>query len=116
MVVQVLIMVILLHFSSLEKGFRAVYIGAHPSLNVPANANQASSTAYYYPSSERKFDYRQIYGTLLQDWLGADSSVISETKLDTASVGTEASTKLNLVKTTLNASPDCLKTHLIDCT
>jgi hypothetical protein len=102
-------------FFVIGKGVQGGIIGAHPSLNVPANANQASSTAYYYPASERKYDYRQIYSTLLQDWLGADSSVISESKLDAASVGTQAATKLDLVKTTLNASPDCLTTHLIDC-
>jgi hypothetical protein len=102
-------------FFVIGKGVQSGIIGTHPSLNVPANANQASSTAYYYPSSERKYDYRQIYATLLQDWLGADSSVISETKLDTSSIGTQAATKLDLVKTTLNASPDCLTTHLIDC-
>lgn len=102
-------------FFVIGKGVQSGIIGTHPSLNVPANANQASSSAYYYPSSERKYDYRQIYATLLQDWLGADSSVISETKLDTSSIGTQAATKLDLVKTTLNASPDCLTTHLIDC-
>jgi uncharacterized protein (DUF1501 family) len=86
-------------FFVIGKGVQSGIIGAHPSLNVPANANQSSSTAFYYPASERKYDYRQIYGTILQDWLGANNTVITETKLDSASIGAEGSTKLNLVKT-----------------
>lgn len=102
-------------FFVIGKGVQSGIIGAHPSLNVPANANQSSSTAFYYPASERKYDYRQIYGTILQDWLGANNTVITETKLDSASIGAEGSTKLNLVKTADNASPDCLTSKLIDC-
>ena len=102
-------------FFVIGKGLQGGILGTHPSLNVPAAANQNSSTAYYYPASERKYDYRQIYGTLLQDWLGANNAVIAETKLDATSIGTEGATKLNLIKTTSNASPDCLTTHLIDC-
>lgn len=100
-------------FFVIGKGVQSGIIGNHPSLNTPATAT--GSAAFYYPASELKYDYRQIYATLLQDWLGADNSVIQEAKLDAASIGNNAATKLNLVQTNVNASPDCLTTQLIDC-
>lgn len=88
--------------------------GTHPSLSTPAGAT--GSAAYYYPQSQRKFDYRQIYGTILQDWLGADASIMSVSKMDTASIGTTPATKIpNLISATQNASPTCLTGQLIDC-
>jgi uncharacterized protein (DUF1501 family) len=88
--------------------------GTHPSLSVPAAAT--NNTAYYYPAVERKFDYRQIYATLLQDWLGADATVMAETKMDATGIGTTAATKIpNLISSTSNAFPDCLKEQLVDC-
>lgn len=88
--------------------------GTHPSLAVPAAAT--GNAAYYYPQSQRKYDYRQIYGTLLQDWLGADASIMNISKMDSASIGSVPSTKIpNLISASQNAFPDCVKTQLVDC-
>lgn len=89
--------------------------GSHPSLTTPATASSTSSASFYYPKTELKHDYRQIYATLLQDWLGANNDVMQTAQLDAGSIGTTAATKLDLVSTTMNASPNCLTNHLIDC-
>ncbi len=48
-------------------------LGDHPVFS--------NSTSFYYNQSQRKYDYRQIFASLLQDWLGADSALIAETEL-----------------------------------
>lgn len=62
-------------------------------------------------ASERQFDYRQVYTTLLQDWLGASDSVLNNAELNDFQTQ-----KLDLVKTTHNAYPSCLSSYAIDCT
>lgn len=88
--------------------------GTHPSLSVPAAAT--GSASFYYPTAQRKYDYRQIYSTILQDWLGADASVMSASQMDSTSIGITASAKIpNLISSSQNASPNCLTNQLIDC-
>ncbi len=85
--------------------------GGHPSLAVPA----ASTTAFQYPEAERKWDYRQVYATLLQDWMGADNSVITATELDAGSIGATAATKVpNLINASQNAAPGCLTSGYVN--
>lgn len=40
-----------------------------------------NSTNYYYNQSQRRFDYRQIFASIIQDWLGADSGLMDTVDL-----------------------------------
>lgn len=102
-------------FFVIGQGLNGGIYGTHPSLSTPAAAASTSSASFYYPKTEIKHDYRQIYTTLIQDWLGGDSSVMAETELDAANIGSSAATKLNLINSSTTAYPDCVKEQLIDC-
>jgi hypothetical protein len=78
--------------------------GAHPSLN------NRLSNGRNYAETELKNDYRRVYSTLLQDWLGASATALQDSPL-----GAFTSQKLGLVASTKNASPDCLVDTLVDC-
>lgn len=78
--------------------------GDHPSLN------NRLSNGRNYVETERKNDYRQVYGTLLQDWLGASASALLDSPL-----AAFTSKKLPLIANSKNASPDCLLDTLVDC-
>ena len=78
--------------------------GINPNL-VNQNGNQ-------FYESERQHDYRQVYGTIFQDWLGASSGIINSAGLS----GTDFP-KINIINNSLNASPNCLSNVFIDlCT
>ncbi len=79
--------------TSVEAG---VY-GTHPVFT--------NTTDYLYSESERKYDYRQLFATLMQDWLGANDTLMQEAELDNFS--TQAN-KIPLIKTEDNAYPDNL--------
>lgn len=49
-------------------------LGDHPIFS--------NTTSYYYNQTQRKFDYRQIFASLLQDWLGADSTLMTAAELN----------------------------------
>ncbi len=63
-----------------------------------------NTTSYYYSQTQRKFDYRQIFASLLQDWLGADSGLISSTELQDFVTPTN---KINIVSSSSVASAVC---------
>lgn len=63
-----------------------------------------NTTLYYYSQAQRKFDYRQIFASLLQDWLGADSGLISSTELQDFVTPTN---KINIVSSSSVASAVC---------
>ncbi len=63
-----------------------------------------NATSYYYNQSQRRYDYRQIFASLLQDWLGADSGLIASAELQSF---VTPGTKVNLVKSTSVASTVC---------
>lgn len=63
-----------------------------------------NTTSYYYSQAQRKFDYRQIFASLLQDWLGADSGLISSTELQDFVTPTN---KINIVSSSSVASAVC---------
>lgn len=71
-------------------------MGSHP---VFTNA-----TSFYYNQTERKFDYRQIFASLLQDWLGADTGLINASELQNFVTPT---TKVNIVAPNKTASVVC---------
>jgi hypothetical protein len=56
-----------------------------------------NTTSFYYNQSERKYDYRQIFATLMQDWLGANDYMMAQAELNTF-------TKIPLIKNAGNAS------------
>ncbi len=63
-----------------------------------------NSTSYYYNQNQRRYDYRQIFGSLLQDWLGADSGLISSTELQDF---VTPATKVNIVTSAQQADVVC---------
>lgn len=71
-------------------------LGDHP---VFTNA-----TSYYYNQNQRRFDYRQIFASLLQDWLGASTSLMVTSELDYYVTGAQ---KVNLIKDAQKADVVC---------
>jgi len=71
-------------------------LGDHPVFS--------NTTSYYYDSAQRRFDYRQIYGALLKDWLGADTSLMAASELNQY---VQSNLKLNLVTPSKVASAVC---------
>lgn len=56
---------------------KAGVYGSHPVFT--------NTTDFQYSESERKHDYRQLFATLMQDWLGADDAIMQEAELSTFS-------------------------------
>lgn len=57
-----------------------------------------NTTSFYYNNAtQRRYDYRQIFATLMQDWLGANDYMMTQAELNTF-------TKIPLVKNSANAS------------
>ncbi|CAD7809048.1 hypothetical protein CHRY9390_01932 [Chryseobacterium aquaeductus] len=63
-----------------------------------------NATSYYYNQNQRRYDYRQIFASLMQDWLGADSGLIASAELQSF---VTPGTKVNLVKAASVASTVC---------
>lgn len=79
--------------SSVEAG---VY-GAHPMFS--------NTTDFQYSESQRRYDYRQLFATLMQDWLGADDVIMQEAALNEFSTSDK---KIPLINAIANAYPSCL--------
>lgn len=77
-------------------------IGQHPDLSNLGDDGRR------YAEEERKFDYRQVYTTLLQDWLGA-----SDLALNSSPLKNFTNKKLDLIPDPQNADPDCLTESLL---
>ncbi len=73
------------------KNIAAGVRGTNVNLSDLTNDNQLKGT---------QFDYRQVFTTLLQDWLGAKEEVLTETMFD-------GYAKIPLVDTAAVVSPDC---------
>lgn len=73
------------------KNIAAGVRGTNVNLSDLTNDNQLKNA---------QFDYRQVFTTLLQDWLGADDQVLTETMFDGYS-------KIALVDTAAIVNPDC---------
>jgi len=56
-------------------------IGKHTPAGVLSDHPLLPSTGFQYALTERKFDYRQIFATLLRDWLGANDTVMLASEL-----------------------------------
>lgn len=83
-------------FFIIGNNLNAGIMGDHPLFT--------NSTSYYYNQNQRRFDYRQIFASLLQDWLGADSGLITATELQDFVTPT---TKLDLITSSQVASTVC---------
>ena len=73
------------------KGVRPRVHGDNVDLNNLTNDNQVKNM---------QFDYRQVFGTLLQDWLGANPFVMEEALITDF-------TKMFMVEKAFTVSPDC---------
>lgn len=87
-------------------------IGKHVNPGVLGNHPIIPAIGRHYSETERKYDYRQIYATIMQDWLGADNSVMQEAELNIFSTTLQ---KVPIVKSNENASPSCLMDSVIFC-
>lgn len=87
-------------------------IGKHAQAGVLSSHPTIPTTGFQYALSERKFDYRQIFGTLLRDWLGADDSTMEVSELETFIT---PEMKVPIVKTSQSADPTCLVGVLLNC-
>ena len=63
-----------------------------------------NTTSFYYSQTERKYDYRQIFATLMQDWLGANDQLMADADLNAFSGGL----KIPIIQSAANASNGCL--------
>ncbi|MEI6408119.1 MAG: DUF1501 domain-containing protein [Bacteroidota bacterium] len=73
------------------KGAHGGVTGTNVDLNNLSNDNQVQGT---------QFDYRQVFTTLLQDWLGASNYILEQTMF-------EGYTKLPLINSQALVMPDC---------
>lgn len=89
-------------FFVIGNGLNAGILGDHPLFT--------NATSYYYNQNQRRYDYRQIFASLLQDWLGADSGLIISTELQDF---VTPANKVNLVTSSNTATAVCaaLNTH-----
>ena len=71
-------------------------LGDHPVFS--------NTSSFYYNQSQRRYDYRQVFASLLQDWLGADNGLISSTELQDFSMGGK---KVDLIKNDIKAENAC---------
>lgn len=71
-------------------------LGDHP---VFTNA-----TSFYYNQNQRRFDYRQIFASILQDWLGADTTLLASSELD---YFVTSSQKVDVIKDLKKATNVC---------
>ena len=83
-------------FFVIGKNLSGGIMGDHPLFT--------NSTSYYYTQAQRRFDYRQIFASLLQDWLGADSALINSSELQNF---VTAGSKIDIVAPTSMASAVC---------
>lgn len=68
-------------------------LGDHPTFT--------DTTSYYYAQSQRKHDYRQLFATLMQDWLGANDAIMTAAELNSFSTPAQ---KIPILKDAANAS------------
>lgn len=73
------------------KGVRANVLGTNVNLDDLTNDNQLKNM---------QFDYRQVFGTILQDWLGANAYVLEQSMF-------EGYKQVFLVDKAYTAKPDC---------
>lgn len=83
-------------FFIVGNGLNSGIMGDHPLFT--------NATSYYYNQNQRRFDYRQIFASLLQDWLGADSGLIASAELQDF---VTPANKINLISASSTATAVC---------
>lgn len=63
-----------------------------------------NNTNFLYNQNQRKYDYRQIFASLLQDWLGASTSLMITSELDYYVTGGQ---KVDVIKSGQKATAVC---------
>lgn len=69
-------------------------------------------SGFQYAESERKYDYRQLFATLLQDWLGSDDATMKVAELESF---TTPEQKLPIIKTAAMVAPECYVRNFAVC-
>lgn len=77
-------------------------IGTNVDLTEATSSNN-------YQITTKQYDYRDVYATILQDWLGADTTVVDNTLFDNNNPGISyTSSKLNsLINNQYKVTPSC---------
>lgn len=88
-------------------------IGKHTPAGVLSDHPLIPTTGFQYALTERKFDYRQIFATLLRDWLGANDTIMLASELQNFSTPAQ---KVQIVSPVQDADPSCLVGTLTNCT
>ncbi|MCH2045760.1 MAG: DUF1501 domain-containing protein [Saprospiraceae bacterium] len=77
---------------------------------IGTNVDLAEATsANNYQITTKQYDYRSVYATILQDWLGADTAVVDTTLFDNNNPSTSyTSSKLSsLISDSYKVDPNC---------
>lgn len=74
-------------------------LGDHPVFS--------NTTDFYYNQDQRRYDYRQIYGALLQDWLGSTTNMMQTIELDPFVSDAQ---KIDIIKNAQKAGAVCSDT------
>jgi len=77
-------------------------LGVNPNLDIQDDEGALGE--------EKQYDYRQVFTTLLQDWLGAPDDAI-----EAAYFGEYLGEKLDLLNTSAIANSDCYVDSFLDC-
>ncbi|MDR2916002.1 MAG: DUF1501 domain-containing protein [Tannerella sp.] len=86
-------------FFVIGNAVEAGILGDHPVFS--------NSTDFYYNQDQRRYDYRQIYGALLQDWLGSTTNLMQTIELDHFVTGAQ---KVDIIKNSQKAGTVCSET------
>lgn len=77
-------------------------LGINPNLDIQDDEGALGE--------ERQFDYRQVYTSLLQDWLGA-----SDAAIEAAYFGDYLNQKIDIINPSMVANADCQVDSFLDC-
>lgn len=86
-------------FFVIGNAVEAGILGDHPVFS--------NTTDFYYSQDQRRYDYRQIYGALLQDWLGSTTSLMQQIELDPFVTDAQ---KIDVIKNDQKAGTVCQDT------
>jgi uncharacterized protein (DUF1501 family) len=87
-------------------------VGKQVQAGVLNNHPVIPDSGFQYADSERKYDYRQIFATLLQDWLGSDDATMQVAQLDSFATPEQ---KLPIIKAAAIVAPACYVSNLAVC-
>ena len=86
-------------FFVIGNAVEAGILGDHPVFS--------NTTDFYYNQNQQRYDYRQIYGALLQDWLGSKTNLMQNIELDHFVTGAQ---KIDIINNSQKAGTVCQDT------